>query len=66
MLAVSAFVCILSIIIVRLFMRPVNDLKSGIAQISKGDFSTRVRVRGKDEFSDLARAFNAMSTRMEA
>ncbi len=66
MLAVSAFVCILSIIIVRLFMRPVNDLQSGIAQISKGDFSYRVRVSGKDEFSDLARAFNSMSTRMEA
>ncbi len=66
MLAVFAFVGILSIFIVRLFMRPVNDLKSGIAQISKGDFSTRVRVRGKDEFSDLARAFNSMSTRMEA
>ncbi len=66
MLIVSAFVCLLSIIIVRLFMRPVNELQSGIAQISKGDFSYRVRVSGKDEFSDLARAFNTMSTRMEA
>ncbi len=65
MLAVSAFVCLLSIVIVRLFMRPVNELQSGIAQISKGDFSYRVRVRGKDELSDLARAFNSMSTRIE-
>lgn len=65
MLAVSAFVCLLSIVIVRLFMRPVNELQSGIVQISKGDFSYRVRVRGKDELSDLARAFNSMSTRIE-
>lgn len=65
MIVVSIVVCALVSAIVHLFMRPVNDLSSGIQQISKGDFTARVRVRGKDEFADLARAFNSMSTRME-
>ena len=65
MLGVSVFVCALVSLVVNLFMRPVNDLSSGIQQIAKGDFTARVRVRGKDEFADLARAFNSMSTRME-
>jgi len=65
MLAVFVLVGILSFIIIRLFTRPVHDLTRGIQKISTGDFSFRVRVRGKDEFSDLARAFNSMVSRME-
>ena len=33
--------------------------------MSKGDLSARVRVRGKNEFAGLARAFNSMSERLE-
>ncbi len=65
LLAVSAVVGLLSVIIARLFTRPVSELGAGIRQMSKGDFSVRVRARGKNEFSDLARAFNSMSQRME-
>ncbi len=65
LLAVFAVIGLFSIIIVNLFTRPVKDLSDGIQQISKGDFTARVRVRGKNEFSELARAFNSMSSRME-
>ena len=33
--------------------------------MSKGDLSARVRVRGRNEFAGLAKAFNSMSARLE-
>lgn len=65
LIAVSAAVGLLSVLIARLFTHPVSELGVGISKMSKGDFSVRVKVRGKNEFSDLARAFNSMSERIE-
>lgn len=65
LVAVFVTVAILSVLMARLFTHPVKELRAGIAQISKGDFSARVRVHGKNEFAELAEAFNVMSQRME-
>ena len=35
------------------------------SRVSQGDFSTRVRVEGRDEVAQLAQAFNAMAARLE-
>ena len=65
LVAVFVSVAVLSVLMARLFTHPVRELREGIAQISKGDFSARVRVHGKNEFAELAESFNAMSQRME-
>lgn len=65
LLAVFIVVGVLSVLIGRMFTHPVRDLSEGIQRMTKGDFKARVRVRGKNEFSELAGAFNTMCQRME-
>lgn len=45
--------------------RPIAGLNRGIQRMSKGDFSSRVRVRGSGEMKQLAMAFNSMSEKLE-
>ncbi|MBF0544025.1 MAG: SpoIIE family protein phosphatase [Candidatus Riflebacteria bacterium] len=47
-------------IIKKIFLEPFYDLKFGIAALQNRDFSYRVRDLGKDEFGELASAFNMM------
>lgn len=42
-------------------LRPVRALTNAARQMQQGDLTQRVYVKGKDEFGDLARAFNAMA-----
>jgi signal transduction histidine kinase len=43
----------------------LEQLTSGAEQISQGDFSTRVQVKGQDEIARLGRSFNTMAERLE-
>lgn len=45
----------------RRMIRPVNLMSKAAVKMSKGDFSERIPVKGDDEISELAEAFNAMS-----
>ena len=51
--------------IVRRLAAPVGDLIEASGRVEAGDFSTRVEERGPREVRTLARAFNAMSARLE-
>ena len=42
-------------------VHPLSDMTKATKDFAKGDFSRRVVVSGKDEISDLARAFNNMA-----
>jgi signal transduction histidine kinase len=65
-LAVIALLALLmSMFVVRTITRPIGDLNEGISRMAKGDLSSRVKVRGKNEFAQLAMAFNSMSERIE-
>lgn len=44
----------------RTVTRPVSQLVQAAQRVAEGDFSTRVRVRARDELGELARAFNRM------
>ena len=66
MFVVMALVIIVSIWVMRWFTHPISDLSEGIRKMTGGDLSARVKVRGNNEFSELARAFNSMSERVEA
>lgn len=45
--------------------KQLEILAEGAQQLSRGDFSTRVPVQGKDEIAQLALAFNEMAARLE-
>ena len=66
LVVVAALVLITSMFVMRVFTRPIGDLSEGIRKMTRGDLSARVNVRGKNEFSELARAFNSMSEKIEA
>ena len=47
-------------------LRPLKWLHEGVDAVSRGDFSTRVPVVRNDEIGKVARAFNQMTTRVQA
>jgi class 3 adenylate cyclase len=48
-----------------LFMRPLRRVVVGMKGGSGGTSSKRIKVRGNDEFADLARGFNGMADEIE-
>ena len=65
MAIVALAVLVINALVLRTITRPIGELNEGIARMSQGDLSARVRVRGKNEFAGLATAFNSMSERLE-
>ncbi|MBH3425988.1 putative bifunctional diguanylate cyclase/phosphodiesterase [Pseudomonas gessardii] len=51
-----------ALLMARRVSRPLDALVQAAERIGAGDYRTPVAVRGKDEFSLLARAFNAMQS----
>lgn len=49
----------------RSITRTVADLYQGTEKVKAGDFSHRIRVRSKDQLSELAGSFNSMTERIE-
>ncbi|HEY3270415.1 MAG TPA: SpoIIE family protein phosphatase [Geothrix sp.] len=45
--------------------RAVNDLDGGVKRLSLGDFSARIRPRGRDQVAKLSEAFNDMAARLQ-
>jgi signal transduction histidine kinase len=60
------FVVVMAARGVRRAARPVGDLVEAAGRIEEGDLGARVPERGPREVRALARAFNAMSERLEA
>jgi diguanylate cyclase (GGDEF)-like protein len=55
---------LLSLRQIRAILVPVEQLAGGARRVARGDFTARVEVRRKDEFGELAKAFNTMSERL--
>lgn len=47
--------------LVRHFLKPLKNLKSGAIALQKGDFKTKIPVQGNDEFAELSQTFNRLS-----
>lgn len=45
----------------RLVLRPIEQLRNGVLQLAAQDFQASVPIRSSDELGDLAKAFNAMA-----
>jgi signal transduction histidine kinase len=43
---------------------PVRDLTAGAGRVARGDFEHKIEVHSRDEFEDLAAAFNDMTHRL--
>jgi PAS domain S-box-containing protein len=57
---------LLSWLISRSLLVPLEELVTGTTQLEHGDYSAKVPERGRDELGKLARAFNAMAGRIQA
>jgi class 3 adenylate cyclase len=55
----------LAIACARLFMRPLRRVVVGMKAGNGGITSKRIKIRGNDEFADLARGFNGMADAIE-
>ena len=62
-------VLLISVILVyigtRTQVRPMREIRLALDNFSKGDFSARVQVRGKDEVAQLCSSFNEMADALE-
>ncbi len=47
-------------------VHPLRNMKQAAKSFARGDFTTRVKVYGKDEISELAEAFNNMAESLES
>ena len=57
-------VALLSLTQIRRTMVPLEQLIEGTRRLGGKDFATKVEVSGRDEFGELAEAFNAMAARL--
>jgi len=46
---------------IRRQMRPLDLLEKHTRQLARGDFASRIEIKGNDEFTSLAESFNRMS-----
>ncbi|MFI5188244.1 MAG: HAMP domain-containing protein, partial [Chitinophagales bacterium] len=44
---------------------PIRDITEGIQEISRKNYKHRIHIKNKDEFGQMADAFNAMAERLE-
>lgn len=56
-----AYVCF----VIKWCLRPLKKIEKGINKISKGEWNTRIKIASRDEFADIASAFNVMSDKID-
>lgn len=54
----------LGLLLTRHFTEPLNRLMEGVRKVGKGQFSSRVEVKGKGDIAVLARDFNRMTEQL--
>ncbi|NLG24676.1 MAG: HAMP domain-containing histidine kinase, partial [Clostridiales bacterium] len=65
-ITIALMVLVISLLVSRMVTRPIRALGVGIERIGRGDFSSRVAIRGQSEFAQLASAFNMMCERLQS
>lgn len=61
LMGVALFIVVRNAVLV-----PLRELHRGAKAIGIGDLSTRIRIRTRDEFQDVAAAFNEMAGRVDS
>ncbi|MBP1078265.1 class 3 adenylate cyclase [Microbacterium terrae] len=60
------FVCLLSLVLAQVFVRPLRRLKTAAQRIGAGEEGVQVDAGSSDELADVATAFNDMSRSLQA
>jgi signal transduction histidine kinase len=55
---------LLTIILTRIFLRPIETLVEATERVARGELVQSVNIQSKDEIGDLARAFNQMTLQL--
>lgn len=63
--AMIIFVCLLSLLLAQIFVRPLRRLKTAAQRIAAGDEGVQVDAGSSDELADVASAFNDMSRSLQ-
>jgi len=58
-------ICVVAMLIARLFVGPVRRLQAGAQAISAGNYDVTIPVTTRDEIGDLTAAFNEMSRNLQ-
>jgi signal transduction histidine kinase len=58
-------VCLLSVVLIRKSLVPIETLRKGTEKIADGEFGIEVEIRSGDEFESLGRDFNEMSRKLK-
>jgi serine phosphatase RsbU (regulator of sigma subunit) len=61
----QAVATILGLVLAWSLGRAVNGLHGGVKRLSLGDFSVRIKPRGRDQVAQLSVAFNEMAARLQ-
>jgi len=64
-IGISIIAFAISLMVSAGILRPVKTLTQSIQLMGRGDFSTRVNIRGRSEFAQMGRTFNNMAERLE-
>ena len=64
-LALLVLVSLLSLLLAQVFARPVRRLVTAVRQVAGGTLGVEVAATSRDEFGDLATAFNDMSRSLQ-
>jgi class 3 adenylate cyclase len=67
-LAIAAMIfviCVASMVLAQVVLRPIRRLEAGTRKISSGDYHITIPVTSRDEIGDLTMAFNEMSRNLE-
>ncbi|MGW9815901.1 cell wall metabolism sensor histidine kinase WalK [Staphylococcus cohnii] len=56
---------ILGFFIARTITKPITDMRNQTVEMSKGNYTERVKIYGNDEIGELALAFNNLSKRVQ-
>jgi class 3 adenylate cyclase len=58
-------ICLVAMLIARLFVGPIRRLQTGAQEISAGNYDVTIPVTTRDEVGDLTAAFNEMSRNLQ-
>lgn len=61
---IAIFLTLLALMAAHSITRPIYALLSGVKKLASGDTTTKVRVTGRDEISQLGTAFNSMVSQL--
>lgn len=63
--AIIFTICVLSMVLARVFLRPIRRLEAATQQISSGNYDVTISTGSHDEIGDLTTAFNEMSRSLQ-